>query len=44
MKIDVKTVEKYLNGLLESFVVYQAKRYNIKGRQYLKTQEKYWIR
>lgn len=42
-KIDVKTVEKYLNGLLESFVVYQAKRYNIKGRQYLKTQEKYYV-
>ncbi len=42
-KIDVKTVEKYLDGLLESFVVYQAKRYNIKGRQYLKTQEKYYV-
>ena len=42
-KIDVKTVEKYLTGLLESFILYQAKRYNIKGKQYLKTLEKYYV-
>jgi len=42
-KIDVKTVEKYLTALMESFIVYQAKRYNIKGKQYLKTLEKYYV-
>ena len=42
-KIDVKTVEKYLKALTESYIVYQAKRYNIKGRQYLKTLEKYYV-
>lgn len=42
-KIDTKTVEKYLNALIESFIVYQAKRYNIKGKQYLKTLEKYYV-
>ena len=42
-KIDVKTVEKYLAALMESFVIYQAKRYNIKGKQYLKTLEKYYV-
>lgn len=42
-KIDVRTVEKYLNSLLESFILYQAKRYNIKGKQYLKTLEKYYV-
>lgn len=42
-KIDVKTVEKYLNALMESFIVYQAKRYNISGKQYLKTLEKYYV-
>ena len=42
-KIDVRTVEKYLSALMESFIVYQAKRYNIKGRQYLKTLEKYYV-
>lgn len=32
-----------LAGLLESFILYQAKRYNIKGKQYLKTLEKYYV-
>lgn len=42
-KIDVKTVEKYIDALMESYVVYEARRYNIKGRQYLKTLEKYYV-
>lgn len=42
-KIDVRTVEKYVNALMESFIVYQAKRYNIRGKQYLKTLEKYYV-
>lgn len=42
-KIDVKTVEKYISALTESFVIYQAKRYNVKGKQYLKTLEKYYV-
>lgn len=42
-KIDVKAVEKYVRALMESFIVYQAKRYNIKGKQYLKTLEKYYV-
>lgn len=42
-KIDVKAVEKYVDALMESFIIYQAKRYNIKGKQYLKTLEKYYV-
>ena len=42
-KIDAKTVEKYLDAFIESYIIYQAKRYNIKGKQYLKTLEKYYI-
>ena len=42
-KIDVKTVERYIDGLMESFIVYEAKRYNIRGKQYLKTLEKYYV-
>ena len=42
-KNDVKTVEKYLEALTESYILYQAKRYNIKGKQYLKTLEKYYV-
>ena len=41
-KTDAKTVEKYLDALLESFIIYRAPRYNIKGKQYLKTLEKYY--
>lgn len=42
-KIDVKTVEKFINGLTESFILYRANRYNVKGKQYLKTLEKYYV-
>ena len=42
-KIDVKTVEKYIQALMDSFIVYQAKRFNVKGKQYLKTQDKYYV-
>jgi predicted AAA+ superfamily ATPase len=42
-KIDVRTVESYINALMNAFVVYQAKRYDIKGKQHLKTLEKYYI-
>jgi len=42
-KIDSKTVEKYLEALMESYIIYQAKRYNIRGKEYLKTLEKYYV-
>lgn len=42
-KVDAKTVEKYLEALSESYIIYQAKRYNIKGKQYLKTLDKYYV-
>ena len=42
-KIDSKTVEKYINALMESYVIYQATRYNIKGKEHLKTLEKYYV-
>lgn len=42
-KIDTRTVERYLEAFCESYIIYKAKRYNIKGKQYLKTLEKYYI-
>lgn len=42
-KIDQKTVEKYIKGLMDSLIIYQANRYNIKGKKYLSTLEKYYI-
>lgn len=42
-KISSHTVESYLEGLVESFVLYPVKRYDIKGKQHLKTLEKYYV-
>lgn len=37
------TVENYINALTESFILYKAGRYNIKGKQHLKSLEKYYL-
>lgn len=42
-KITVNTVESYLTFLIESFVIYEVSRYDIKGKQYLKTGKKYYL-
>ena len=42
-KSDSKTIEKYVTSLEESFIVYRANRYNIKGKEYLKSLEKYYV-
>ena len=41
--INVRTVEKYLEGFIESFFLYKAARYDIKGKQYLKSSGKYYV-
>ena len=41
--INVRTVDKYLEGFVESYFLYKASRYDIKGKQYLKTGEKYYV-
>lgn len=41
--INVRTVEKYLEGFCESFFLYKASRYDIKGKQYLKNGGKYYV-
>ncbi len=42
-KISVHTVESYLNALCECFILYKIGRYDIKGKQYLKTRDKYYV-
>ena len=42
-KNSVHTIEEYLNSLLESYILYKVNRYDIKGKQLLKTQEKYYL-
>lgn len=41
--ISVHTVENYITSLLESFILYKTTRYDIKGKQYLKTGDKYYV-
>jgi predicted AAA+ superfamily ATPase len=40
--VDPKTVDRYLRGLTDSQILYEASRYNIQGRQYLTTGSKYY--
>ncbi len=42
-KNSVHTIEEYVNSLLESYVLYRVNRFDIKGKQLLKTQEKYYL-
>jgi predicted AAA+ superfamily ATPase len=37
------TVESYIEGLTGAFVLYKAGRYDVKGKQYLKSLEKYYL-
>lgn len=41
-KVDQKTVSKYIKGLTDSLTLYVAPRYNVKGRQLLSTNCKYY--
>lgn len=39
----VQTIQAYVGALLESFVFYEIKRFDIKGKEYLRTLGKYYI-
>lgn len=42
-KIDLNTVYNYLNALEGAFIIYRIPRYDVKGKEILKTQEKYYV-
>jgi predicted AAA+ superfamily ATPase len=42
-KISVHTVEQYLSALTDSFILYRAGRFDVKGKQHLKTGDKYYL-
>ena len=42
-KCTVNTIENYLNYLINSFIIYKVSRYDIKGKEYLKTLDKYYV-
>lgn len=42
-RIDVQTIENYLTALIDSYILYRVGRYDIKGKELLKTNDKYYI-
>jgi predicted AAA+ superfamily ATPase len=42
-KITTHTVESYLSALVDSYILYRIGRYDVKGKQHLKTGEKYYL-
>ncbi len=42
-KIDINTVYNYLKALEGAFILYRSRRYDIKGKEILKTQEKFYV-
>lgn len=42
-RISTHTVDAYLRALTDSYILYNVLRYDIKGRQYLKTHGKYYF-
>lgn len=41
--INLNTVYSYLEALESAFIVYRTPRYNVRGKEILKTQEKYYL-
>ncbi len=42
-KLDINTIYNYLNALESSYIIHRIQRYNIKGKEILKTNEKYFV-
>ena len=42
-KISVPTIDRIIEGLLDSFLMYKCDRYDIKGKQYLDSNSKYYV-
>jgi len=42
-KNSVNTIESYLTNLIDSYIIYKVSRFDIKGKEYLKTGDKYYV-
>ena len=43
MKVDHKTVGKYIDALCKAFAFYRIRRYDIRGKRYLRSEDKYYL-
>ena len=43
LNADHKTVEKYIDYLCKAFAFYKIRRYDIKGKKYLRSEDKYYL-
>ena len=42
-KVDHKTVGKYLDALCRAFAFYRIRRYDVRGKRYLRSEDKYYL-
>lgn len=42
-KNSVNTIESYITNLIDSYIIYKISRYDIKGKEHLKTGDKYYV-
>lgn len=42
-KVDINTIYNYLVALESAFIIYRVSRYDIRGKEILKTQEKFYV-
>jgi predicted AAA+ superfamily ATPase len=42
-EVQIPTIEGYLQAMRDSFILYKTRRFDIKGRQLLKTNDKYYL-
>ena len=42
-KNSVNTIENYISCLVDSYIIYKISRYDIRGKEYLKTGDKYYL-
>ncbi len=42
-KVDHKTIGKYIDSLCKAFAFYRIRRYDIRGKRYLRSEDKYYL-